>query len=137
MQQRPYAHDQPDQDEELWTELISSEMDAWQPHRLPRAFRPRRRMGRLDRRLLTLMAVAVVLAVLALAVFAGVSRGVVSRVVDLGHPEPVKSPSVQPTSVPEPAPDATPAGSGEGVGGVLVARLPGPSRDDSVDAAGA
>lgn len=122
MQQRPYAHDQPDEEEELWTELISSEMDAWQPRRLPRAFRPGRRMERIDRRLLALIALAVVLAVIAVAVFTGLSRGVVSTVFDLGRGEPAMTPSVQPSGAPQPIPSAGPAGPGGAGGGMLVAR---------------
>ena len=125
MQQRPYAHDQPDQEEEeLWTELISSEMDGWQPRRLPRAFRPGRRIERIDRRLVALIAAAVILAVVVVAVFTGLSRGVASTVVNLGRTEPARTPWVQPISVPEPGPSATPAGSGGGAGGMLVARRP-------------
>jgi hypothetical protein len=120
MQQRPYAHDQPHEEEELWTELIRSEMDGWQPRRLPRAFRPGRRMQRINRRLLALIALAVVLAVLAVAVFTGLSRGVVSTVFDLGR-EPAMTPAVKPTAAPDPIPSAIPGGPAGAGGGMLVA----------------
>jgi hypothetical protein len=86
MQQSPFADERRDQEEEeLWTDLISSEMDRWHPRRLPTDFRPEGRIQRFNRRWLLLILIALLLATLAIALFTGLPRGLAIDVIDLAR----------------------------------------------------
>ena len=93
MQQSPFADERHDQEEEeLWTDLISSEMDRWQPRRLPTDFRPEGHIQRFNRRWVLLILVVLLLASLAIALFTGLPRGLASDLIDiarLAQPPPV------------------------------------------------
>ena len=86
MQQSPFADERHDQEEEeLWTDLISSEMDRWHPRRLPTDFRPEGRIRRFNRRWLLLIVLALLLATLAIALSTGLPRSLASDLIDLAR----------------------------------------------------
>jgi hypothetical protein len=86
MQQSPFADERHDQEEEeLWTDLISSEMDRWHPRRLPTDFRLESRIQRFKRRWLLLIVLALLLATLAIALSTGLPRSLASDLIDLAR----------------------------------------------------
>jgi hypothetical protein len=86
-----------DPEERFWSELITAQLNAWEPSALPATFRPHRAVDSAARRLLPLLATFVLIALLAIVFFTELPRGLVSTVVHLGREE---QPSATPSSHP-------------------------------------
>jgi hypothetical protein len=95
MDQTP-RHRRRDQEERIWSELITAQLDSWEPAALPVRFRPRRTAETTARRLAPLAAALVLIALLAFVVLTHLPRGLVSTVVNLGREQPGSEPSPHP-----------------------------------------
>jgi hypothetical protein len=76
------------QEQRFLSELITSQLDAWEPRSLPARFRPRRAPEHQNRRLVPVLAIVVMLLLAAIAFLASQPRDLVRIVVDIGHPRP-------------------------------------------------
>jgi hypothetical protein len=109
-------------EQRFWSEVISTQLDSWEPRSLPTSFRPRSATEAPNRRLVPVLAILVVLVLVAIAVLTGAPRGLVSTVVNIGRSHPSATPSEQ-----LPATSAAPRSSDAAAGG----GRPSPSGADS------
>ncbi|MBJ7597519.1 MAG: hypothetical protein DLM67_12055 [Candidatus Nephthysia bennettiae] len=82
-------------EQRFWSELISAQLDSWEPRSLPASFRPRGATQTGNRRLVPVLAMLVVLLLVAIAVFTDTPRGLVNTVVNIGRPHTSATPSEQ------------------------------------------
>ncbi|MDQ6744255.1 MAG: hypothetical protein M3Z97_15300 [Candidatus Dormibacteraeota bacterium] len=118
----------------FWSELLTVQLDSWEPRSLPATFRPRSPVERGNRRLVPVLAIVVVLVLVAIAVLSDVPRNLVTTVVNISRSHTVASPSEQfpaTTGSPQPSDAAARGGRPSPTAAESAPRPIGPSATGS------